>query len=32
MHVSEDRISHLAHKIYDKLYDDDLADFPPLPR
>ncbi|MBJ6724669.1 DUF507 family protein [Geomesophilobacter sediminis] len=28
MLVSEDRISHLAHKIYDKLYDDDLADFP----
>jgi hypothetical protein len=28
MHVSEDRISHIAHKIYDKLYDDDLADFP----
>lgn len=28
MHVSEDRISHLAHKIFDKLYDDDLADFP----
>jgi len=28
MHISEDRISHLAHKIYDKLYNDDLADFP----
>jgi uncharacterized protein len=28
MHVSEDRISHIAHKIYDKLYNDDLADFP----
>lgn len=28
MHVSEDRISHIAHKIYDRLYDDDLADFP----
>jgi uncharacterized protein len=27
MQVSEDRISHIAHKIYDKLYDDDLADF-----
>jgi hypothetical protein len=27
MHISEDRISHIAHKIYDKLYDDDLADF-----
>ncbi len=28
MHVSEDRISHLAHKIIDKLWRDDLADFP----
>ncbi|WP_263630719.1 DUF507 family protein [Geomonas agri] len=28
MHISEDRISHIAHKIYDKLYNDDLADFP----
>ena len=28
MHISEDRISHLAHKIQDKLYNDDLADFP----
>lgn len=28
MQISEDRISHIAHKIYDKLYDDDLADFP----
>lgn len=27
MNISEDRVSHLAHKIYDKLYDDDLADF-----
>jgi hypothetical protein len=27
MNVSEDRISHIAHKIYDKLYNDDLADF-----
>lgn len=27
MNISEDRISHIAHKIYDKLYDDDLADF-----
>lgn len=27
MHISEDRISHLAHRIFDKLYDDDLADF-----
>jgi hypothetical protein len=28
MHISEDRISHIAHKIYDKLWRDDLADFP----
>ena len=28
MHISEDRISHIAHKIYDKLWKDDLADFP----
>jgi hypothetical protein len=28
MHASEDRISHLAHKIIDKLWSDDLADFP----
>ena len=27
MTISEDRISHIAHKIYDKLYNDDLADF-----
>jgi len=28
MQISEDRISHLAHKILDKLWSDDLADFP----
>jgi hypothetical protein len=28
MHVSEDRISHIAHKIIDRLWSDDLADFP----
>jgi len=28
MHISEDRISHLAHRILDKLWRDDLADFP----
>jgi hypothetical protein len=27
MHVSEDRISHIAHKIIEKLWRDDLADF-----
>ncbi len=26
--ISEDRISHIAHKILDKLWRDDLADFP----
>jgi len=28
MQISEDRISHLAHKILDKLWRDDLADLP----
>jgi len=28
MLFSEDRISHLAHKILDKLWGDDLVDFP----
>lgn len=27
MPVSEDRISHLAHEIFDKLWRDDLVDF-----
>jgi uncharacterized protein len=27
MQISEDRISHLAHKIMEKLWRDDLADF-----
>ena len=27
MHVSEDRISHISHKIIEKLWRDDLADF-----
>jgi uncharacterized protein len=26
MHISEDRISHIAHKVVDKLWRDDLAD------
>ncbi len=30
--ISEDRISHLAHRIIDKLWKDDLADFPDEPR
>ncbi len=28
MRLSEDRISHIAHRILDKLWGDDLADFP----
>jgi hypothetical protein len=28
MKISEDRISHIAHKIQDRLWGDDLADFP----
>lgn len=28
MAISEDRVSHLAHRIYDRLWRDDLADFP----
>jgi hypothetical protein len=28
MHITEDRISHVAHKIVDRLWRDDLADFP----
>lgn len=27
MHISEDRISHLAHRVVDRLWRDDLADF-----
>jgi uncharacterized protein len=28
MQISEDRISHIAHRILDKLWGDDLVDFP----
>lgn len=28
MHISEDRISHIAHRILDRLWNDDLMDFP----
>ena len=28
MRLTEDRVSHLAHVIMDRLYKDDLADFP----
>jgi hypothetical protein len=27
MHISEDRISHLAHKVVDTLWKSDMADF-----
>ncbi|RMG59415.1 MAG: DUF507 family protein [Deltaproteobacteria bacterium] len=27
MKLSEDRISHIAHMIFDRLYDDDVVDF-----
>jgi hypothetical protein len=27
MKLSEDRISHIAHKIWDALYDEDLVDY-----
>ena len=30
--ISEDRISHLAHRIIDRLWKDDLADFADEPR
>jgi hypothetical protein len=32
MQISEDRISHLAHKVIDRLWKGDLADFPEEPR
>lgn len=32
MKISEDRVSHVAHKIIDKLWQDDLVDFPIEPR
>jgi hypothetical protein len=32
MHISEDRISHLAHRVVDRLWRDDLADFGDEPR
>jgi hypothetical protein len=28
MQISEDRISHISHKILDRLWSDDLIDFP----
>ena len=32
MQISEDRVSHLSHKIVEKLWRDDLADFPDEPQ
>ena len=32
MQISEDRVSHLAHKIIDSLWKSDLVDFPDEPR
>lgn len=31
MNISEDRISHIAHKVLDRVWKDDLADFPTEP-
>jgi len=28
MRLTEDRISHLSHRVIDRLYKDDIADFP----
>ena len=28
MTISEDRVSHIAHKVLDKVWKNDLADFP----
>lgn len=32
MNISEDRVSHLAHKVLDKVWKNDLVDFPVEPR
>ena len=32
MQISEDRVSHLAHKVIDKLWRSDQVDFPDEPR
>ena len=32
MQISEDRISHIAHKVIEKLWRSDLVDFPDEPR
>jgi hypothetical protein len=32
MNISEDRISHIAHKVLDRIWKNDLVDFPVEPR
>ena len=32
MNISEDRVSHIAHKVLDKIWNNDLVDFPTEPR
>jgi len=32
MTISEDRVSHIAHKVLDKIWKNDLVDFPTEPR
>jgi len=32
MNISEDRTSHIAHKVLDKIWKNDLVDFPTEPR
>jgi len=32
MNISEDRTSHIAHKVLDRIWKNDLVDFPTEPR
>ena len=32
MNISEDRVSHIAHRVLDKVWKNDLVDFPREPR
>jgi len=32
MNISEDRVSHIAHKVLDRIWNNDLVDFPTEPR
>lgn len=32
MNISEDRVSHIAHKVLDRIWKNDLVDFPREPR